>query len=82
MKINWKHLFDWDIDAVSEPKQIMVKNFVVGYDVAVHYKHHGEKIIFFDNRKANYSYLYSNAQEAAQCTYQQYVDKMNTQKRR
>ena len=82
MKINWLHIFDWHIESVSEPKPVVRRQHVAGYDVVVHYTHHGAKTIFFDNRKANYSHVYSDAKQAAECTYRQYVDRMNTQKQK
>lgn len=81
MNLDWKHLFNWHISSVSSPRPVMQNDWITGYMVVVNYKYHGPRKIFFGCIEEKWNTVYCGAEEAARCTYQQYLDKMNTQQK-
>ena len=62
MSFNWKHLFDWTPVAVTEPRPEYHKygdigNQLIGYEVVVTYKYHGDRKYSFaiDNEKLGFA---------------------------
>lgn len=47
MVVNFKKIFDWSINSVSEPVYVWNGANYTGYQVVVAYKHHGTKKKFF-----------------------------------
>ena len=41
MKIDWKHIFNWDVVYVKAPEAVVRGGKLVGYRVIVAYKYHG-----------------------------------------
>ncbi|MBQ7128265.1 MAG: hypothetical protein IJO18_04765 [Alphaproteobacteria bacterium] len=47
MKIDWKHILDWDVVALKAPEVVVQDGKTVGYRVVVEYKYHGQDIEFY-----------------------------------
>lgn len=44
MKVDWKHIFNWEIESVSEPYIVhMPQVYVPIYSVDINYKYHGSR---------------------------------------
>lgn len=83
MKIDWKHLFNWNIDVVGGPAAVYGRDGrVAGYKVIVKYKHHGSDTLFFDVNTEHFYTMYNGPEDAAKQTYKSYVAQMNRQKAR
>lgn len=72
MKIDWKHLFNWEISKVYRPVKA-VQSGVHGYMVAVEYKFHGKEELFFSVEDDRMYTTYVNPETAAHECYEAYV---------
>ena len=75
MKLDWKHLFNWEIANVNQP--VRAAQFgVQGYLVSVEYKYHGVDEHFFSVEDERMYTTYVNPQAAARECYKSYRRKM------
>lgn len=82
MKLDWKHLFNWDISMVSMAT-LRQDNIIQGYKVVVSYKHHGDKEFYYDRKTYDKpEYPLMGAKQIAENTYNRYMAKMEAQKSR
>ena len=82
MKIDWKHLFNWEIESVKAPEEVVKEGSIVGYRVVVTYKYHGTYVenYSFDNDRLYKVWV--GPKEAAQVAYKQHLCTMRRQIRR
>lgn len=78
MKIDWKHLFNWEIVSVSAPVK-SARFGVQGYSVVVEYKYHGIEEEFFSVQDERMYSVYVNPETAANECYKHYLGKMRKQ---
>ena len=60
MRINFKHLFDWSVQSVSEPYLVRVyENTIPVYAVDVKYVYHGKRkrVFWTDDFRESSSYI-------------------------
>ncbi len=79
MKIDWKHLFNWDVVSVKAPVTVMNKGRVIGYKVVVTYKYHGTDEEFYSTDEERFYRLWTGPQDAARASYKQHLRKMTKQ---
>ncbi len=83
MKLNWKKIFNWNIDCVAGPAALYGKDGRVrGYKVFVKYVHHGSYEMFFDVNSAHWYVSYDGPEDAARRTYKEYLARMKRQRAR
>lgn len=84
MKLNWKKIFNWNIQSVSDVQALYRENDksrdILGYEVTVTYTHHGNKSAFFDFNSESMWTTYSGPHDAAQSYHDSMVQKMNAQR--
>lgn len=82
MKVDWRHLFDWEISMVSV-ETLRRDNIIQGYKVVVSYKHHGDKVFYYDRKTYDKPERpLVGAKQIAENTYNHYMTKMEAQKSR
>ena len=81
MKLDWKHLFNWDISVVSM-NTLRQDNIIQGYKVVVSYKYHGDKVFYYDRKYDRPEYPLMGAKQIAESTYNHYKAKMKPSKSR
>lgn len=79
MKIDWKHIFNWDVSSVRAPETIMKNGKVIGYQVVVRYKHHGIDKEFYSVDEPRLYKLWTGPQDAAQSSYREHLRNMAKQ---
>lgn len=91
MNIDFKKLFNWDIHSVSEP--VAVHEFIrsnkkemefhlIGYNVTVRYKYHGNRNFFFDLNSTRLWIMYGGPRYAAEKFYHDMLYKRLKQAKR
>ena len=82
MKIDWKHIFNWDVKSVEFPHEVMDSNGrVLGYNVVVTYKYHGKDTEFYSADDERMYTTYVNPQAAAMEAYRAYKHRIIEQNR-
>ena len=79
MKIDWKHLFNWDVVAVKAPEEVILDGRSVGYKVVVTYKYHGVDTEFYSADDERMYTTYVNPKAAAQEAYRGHLHSMRKQ---
>lgn len=82
MKLDWKHLFNWDVVAVKAPQKVVQNGRVIGYNVVVTYKHHGVDTEFYSTDDERMYTTYVSPQVAAREAYKTHLRNMKKQSER
>ena len=82
MKIDWKHIFNWDVISVKAPEAVMRNGRIVGYNVVVDYKYHGKDTEFYSADDDRMYTTYAGPQAAAQEAYNGYLRRIKKQNER
>ena len=79
MKLDWKHIFNWDVVDVKAPQEVVEEGEVTGYKVVVTYKYHGIYEEFYSVEDGRLYKVWSGPAFAARCSYNEHLKKMKRQ---
>lgn len=79
MKLDWKHIFNWDVVDVKAPEAVVQDGKTVGYRVVVEYKYHGQDVEFYSLDEPRLYKLWDGPKDAAQSSYKEHLRKMGKQ---
>lgn len=79
MKLDWKHIFNWDVVDVKAPQEVVEEGEVTGYKVVVTYKYHGIDEEFYSLEDERLYKVWSGPAFAARCSYNEHLKKMKRQ---
>ena len=82
MKIDWKHIFNWDVSAIQSPQAVKKDGRVIGYKVVVTYKYHGRDEEFYSVDDEHLYRVWTGPQDAAQEAYRGHLRNMHSQIKR
>ena len=79
MKLDWKHLFNWEITSVKAPKEVVENGKLTGYKVVVTYKYHGTVEEFYGIEDEHFYRLWTGPKDVAYRSYKEHLVKMKRQ---
>lgn len=79
MKLDWKHLFNWDVVAVKAPEKVIDNGKLTGYQVVVTYKYHGTDKEFYSIDDERLYTTYRSPEDAAREAFRGHLAKMGKQ---
>ena len=82
MKLDWRHIFNWDVVAVKVPETVVDNGRVVGYKVVVTYKYHGTDAEFYSVDEPRFYRVWSGPQDVARASYKEHLRRMRKQAQR